>query len=464
MSNLAPLLCLFCNHCNVASAKYCNECASPLHLQPCNHCRAIDNRTAIACYKCGAEFDVPAAPGVAPVSAAPELASVPAAPELDPAPATPRRAAPAASKRARVPAASKRVRRPAASRSAPASSPPELAEPAPPVPESAPAPILEDQIAKPSEGGSAIERAILSRSPAAVSAFRQGLRRDVPDTQDQTARVADWDATSPNPDRAQSAVAPQAMNETEVAENLEMSNRAPSPTEREPIHETVAPGSFQDSELAHSTVKSQPFDQIAVPESSQYPVLVLPADEPRPMDEALESEWAVAATGERRARRLVLATLLLAAAALGYYYYDRSAQQLAPVQSERQPTPSTPDAPVTVSGAAATTATQVDATSAPADAAPQITTGAEKVEEAPSPAAPVVTEPPTESAPASANQPRDAPAAAARAPATPQPAGAAPSTRRSSVLDAGVTSRKGAPLIKECTEAVAALGLCSPSK
>ena len=455
MSNLPPLLCLFCNQCNVASAKYCNECASPLHLQPCNHCRAIDNRTAIACYKCGTKFDVPAAP---------EAVSIPAAPDLAPAPTATRRAPSAASKRARGPGASKRVRRPAASKSAPASSAPEGVEAPAPLLESVPGPIPEDQIAKPSGGGSAIERAILSTSPAAVSAFRPGLRRDVPDTQDQTARVADWDATSSRPDAAPSAVDPHPMDETEAAENLEMFDPAQSPMEREPIQETVTPASVQGSELAHFAVKSQPIHQTAASESSQYPILVLSADEPRRVDERLESEWAVVASGTRRARRLALATLLLAATAFaGYYYYDRSAQQLAPVQSQWQPAPSTPDAAVAVGAAAATVAPQVEAASAAADATSQITTGAEKVEGVPSPAAPVVSEPRTDSGPVPANQSLDAPAAVARPVGTPQPAGAASSPRRPPPVDAGVGSRRD-PTFRECTEAVAALGLCSPSK
>ena len=163
MSKIPPLQCLFCNHCNVASARYCNECASPLHLQPCNQCGAIDNRTAITCYKCGAQFNVPAAPELAPVPAAP--------------------------KRARVPAASKRAGVPAAPKLAAAPAAPELAAvPAAPVPESVPAPpILEHQVAKP----------MLNEL---VGMFRQGLRREVTETQGQAARVADRDPTHLNPD------------------------------------------------------------------------------------------------------------------------------------------------------------------------------------------------------------------------------------------------------------------------
>src|SRR5437773_4296700 len=48
--------CVFCGHGNPAGAKFCNECASPLHLKPCNECDAINDRSADSCYKCGADF------------------------------------------------------------------------------------------------------------------------------------------------------------------------------------------------------------------------------------------------------------------------------------------------------------------------------------------------------------------------------------------------------------------------
>ncbi|WP_300455024.1 zinc ribbon domain-containing protein [Accumulibacter sp.] len=50
------LPCLFCKHTNPAEASFCNECGSPLHLQPCEQCGAIDKRSAASCHKCGAEF------------------------------------------------------------------------------------------------------------------------------------------------------------------------------------------------------------------------------------------------------------------------------------------------------------------------------------------------------------------------------------------------------------------------
>ena len=308
-----------------------------MQLQPCHQCRAIDNRNAIACYKCGAEFDVPAAPELVTVSAAPELDPVPALPTSLPLPA--------ASKRARVPAASKRVRRPAASKSALASAAPELeGAPAAPVLESVPAPTPEDEIERPSEGGSAIERAILSRSPAVVGVFRHGLGREVTDPQDQTAGVADWEATSLSSNLAQFPVEPPTMDETVAAKSVENFDPAQSTIEPQPMNETVAFESVHGPELAHAVVKPQPIDQTAAPERGQYPVLLLSAVEPRPIDETLESEWAVAETGARRARRFALTTLMLAAVAFaGYYYFDRPAQQLAPAQSEPLPAPSSAD-------------------------------------------------------------------------------------------------------------------------
>ena len=418
MSKIPPLRCLFCNHRNPASARYCNACAAELHLQPCKQCGAIDNRTATTCYKCGAQFNVPAAPKRAPPPAAPELAAVPAAPVAESAPAPP---------------------------------------------------ILEHQIAKPilNDGGFAIERAFLSESPAPVGAmFRQGLRREVTETQGQAARVADRDPTHLNPDPAHSAVEPQ------------------------PMDKAVAPESVQNPDLAHSAVDPQPMDQREyestggaggephVVRRNGFRILIWrnPTNEspsgPRRWwarltsgGETVESERAVTATGSRRTRRLALLTLLLAAtAASGYYYYGRSAQQLALRPSAEQPAPSMPDGPLSVGATTATVATQVDATSGPKNTTSQPTTGAEEVETAPSAAAQVVAKPRTDPEPVPANRPLDGPAPVSRPAAIPQAAGAALSVRQSSVIDTGVKSRKGPPIFKECTEAVAALGLCSPSK
>ena len=432
MLKTPPLQCLFCNQFNVASAKYCNECASPLHLQPCNQCGAIDNRTAGHCYKCGAEFNVPAAP---------EL--VPAAPELGLVPAATKRGSVSA-KRARTPTAAKRVRVPASDKRASAPAPPELAVvPAAPVPDSVPAPpIVEHPTAKPTlnNGGFAIERAFLSKSPAqVVGMIRHGSRREVTETQGQAAGLADLDPTHVNPDP------------------VDFTPESP------PMDKAVAPESVENLDRAHSASELQPMDKAVAPDSVQYPVLALSAVEPQPMDDTVESERAMTAIASRRARRLAYLTLLIAAtAALGYYYYDRSAQQLVHAQSAGQPTPSMPDSPMSAVANPSTVATPVDATSPPKDTASQPTTGAEGIEKAPSPAAPFIAKPRADPEPVPTNRPLDGPVS--RPAAMPQAAGATLSARRSSVIDAGVKSRSDAPTLKECTEPVAALGLCGPIK
>jgi ribosomal protein L40E len=55
-------LCPFCDHRNPAGAKFCNDCASPLHLKPCRHCDAVNHASATACYKCGATHPAPLKP------------------------------------------------------------------------------------------------------------------------------------------------------------------------------------------------------------------------------------------------------------------------------------------------------------------------------------------------------------------------------------------------------------------
>ena len=408
---------------------------------------------------------------------------------------------PAAPKRARVPAASKRAGVPAAPKLAAAPAAPELAAvPAAPVPEYVPAPpILEHQVAKSirNDGGFAIERTFGSKSSAqAVGMIRQGLRREVTETQGQAVDVADRDPTHLTPDPAHSAAEPQPMDETVESERAvtatgsrrarslalltlllakspaqvvglfrqglrrevtETQGQAAGVADRDPTHLNPDP--------AHFAAEPQPMDKAVAPENVQYPVLALSAVEPQPMDETVESERAVLATGSRRARHLALLTLLVAATAVsGYYYYDRSAQQLAQGQSAGQPAPSMPGGPISVGATTATVATQVDTTSAPKDTTSQRTTGAAEVEKAPSPAARVVAKPRTDPEPVPANRPLDDRASISRPAAMPQAAGAALSARPSSVIDVGVKSRKDPPIFKECTEAVAALGLCSPSK
>ena len=50
--------CVFCGNGNPPGAKYCNECASPLHLRPCNECDAINDRSAPNCHTCVDYFAV----------------------------------------------------------------------------------------------------------------------------------------------------------------------------------------------------------------------------------------------------------------------------------------------------------------------------------------------------------------------------------------------------------------------
>ena len=67
------LLCPFCDHRNPAGAKFCNDCASPLHLKPCKHCDAVNHVSATACYRCGEAYPVPLRPEPAPASRASEV-------------------------------------------------------------------------------------------------------------------------------------------------------------------------------------------------------------------------------------------------------------------------------------------------------------------------------------------------------------------------------------------------------
>lgn len=62
MPSPLPLRCSFCGFGNAAGAKYCNDCGSPLHLQPCNHCGAVHERKATHCHQCGEAFGAVATP------------------------------------------------------------------------------------------------------------------------------------------------------------------------------------------------------------------------------------------------------------------------------------------------------------------------------------------------------------------------------------------------------------------
>src|SRR5436190_20628349 len=48
--------CSFCGHGNPFGAKYCNECGSPLNFKPCAECGAVNEGSALGCYKCGAKL------------------------------------------------------------------------------------------------------------------------------------------------------------------------------------------------------------------------------------------------------------------------------------------------------------------------------------------------------------------------------------------------------------------------
>ena len=51
-----PSQCAFCGHDNPVSAKFCNECGSPLHLALCA-CGAINEVTEARCHECGAPLE-----------------------------------------------------------------------------------------------------------------------------------------------------------------------------------------------------------------------------------------------------------------------------------------------------------------------------------------------------------------------------------------------------------------------
>jgi len=52
-------MCPFCDHRNPPGAKFCNDCAAPLHLKPCNQCNGVNDKAASHCYKCGAAYPAP---------------------------------------------------------------------------------------------------------------------------------------------------------------------------------------------------------------------------------------------------------------------------------------------------------------------------------------------------------------------------------------------------------------------
>jgi hypothetical protein len=49
-----PAECFFCAQLNPDGSKFCNQCAEPLDLAACPHCKAINDKLATACHKCKA--------------------------------------------------------------------------------------------------------------------------------------------------------------------------------------------------------------------------------------------------------------------------------------------------------------------------------------------------------------------------------------------------------------------------
>lgn len=70
---MASSLCPLCEHSNPAGAKFCNDCGSPLHLEPCSQCSAINDHAIKNCYKCGAQLAATTEP--APTSSSTEALS-----------------------------------------------------------------------------------------------------------------------------------------------------------------------------------------------------------------------------------------------------------------------------------------------------------------------------------------------------------------------------------------------------
>lgn len=61
------LTCGFCAHANPRTAKFCNECGSPLDVTPCPRCDGVNARSATECYRCGRALPAPpAAPTTIP--------------------------------------------------------------------------------------------------------------------------------------------------------------------------------------------------------------------------------------------------------------------------------------------------------------------------------------------------------------------------------------------------------------
>lgn len=48
--------CPYCDHLNLANAKFCTACGAAMHLAPCPHCGAVNDISATACYRCHGEL------------------------------------------------------------------------------------------------------------------------------------------------------------------------------------------------------------------------------------------------------------------------------------------------------------------------------------------------------------------------------------------------------------------------
>src|SRR5437870_977930 len=51
--SMSATACPFCDRSNPDSAKYCNECGSPLYLKQCARCEAMNGEVETHCYRCG---------------------------------------------------------------------------------------------------------------------------------------------------------------------------------------------------------------------------------------------------------------------------------------------------------------------------------------------------------------------------------------------------------------------------
>jgi ribosomal protein L40E len=73
---MLSLRCLFCDHVNPPDAKFCNHCGSSLQVKLCGRCKAVNDEAATTCLKCRTNFPVLSTGSVSPpMSSAQENAS-----------------------------------------------------------------------------------------------------------------------------------------------------------------------------------------------------------------------------------------------------------------------------------------------------------------------------------------------------------------------------------------------------